>query len=110
MGFMETLRRIFGGGAAGAPAEPGDPHGLWFHFRCGRCGSVVRIRADRRNDLNREEGQGTYILRKDVMDNHCFQLMHAELWLDDSYSVVASEVSGGKLISQEEYEQEAQKG
>ena len=108
MGFMDALRRIFGGGT-GTPSESGDPHGLWYHFRCGRCGSVVRIRADRRNDLNREEGPCTYILRKDVMDNTCFQLMRAELWLDDSYNVVTSEVSGGKLISQEEYEEATEK-
>ncbi len=108
MGFMNTLRHIFGGGSSGSTGS-GDPYGLWYHFRCDRCGSVVRIRADRRNDLNREEGPATYILRKDVMDNTCFQLMHAELWLGDSYSVVTADVSGGKLITQDEYEQAAEK-
>ena len=104
MGFMDALKRIFGGGTSGA-ADSSDPNGLWYHFRCGRCGSVVRIRADRRNDLNREDGPATYVLRKDVMDNTCFQLMHAELWLDDRYNVVTAEVSGCELITLEEYEQ-----
>lgn len=108
MGFMDALKRLFGGGSAGS-ASNSDPHGLWYHFRCGRCGSVVRIRADRRNDLNREEGPATFVLRKDVMDNTCFQLMHAELWLDDSYNVVTAEVTGGKLITQEEYDQAVEK-
>jgi len=108
MGFIDALRRILGGGSSESTSSA-DPYGLWYHFRCDRCGSVVRIRADRRNDLNREEGAGTYVLRKDVMDNTCFQLMHAEIWLDEGYNVVTADVSGGKLISQEEYEQATQK-
>jgi len=100
MGFWDKIRSFF----AGAPsASPRDPYGLWLHFRCGKCGTVVRIRADRRNDLNREAGPGTFLLRKEVMDNSCFQLMHAEVWLDSNYNVVTAEVSGGELISEEEY-------
>jgi len=102
MSFLSRLWRAI----AGAPTSGtgGDPYGIWFHFRCNRCGSAVRIRADRRNDLNREEGPGTFLLRKDVMDNKCFQLMPTEIWLDESYRVVSAEVSGGKLITQEEYD------
>jgi len=101
MGFLDKIRGFFAGGPS---ASEGDPYGLWFHFRCGKCGDVVRVRADRRNDLNREEGPGTFLLRKDVMDNSCFQLMHAEIWLDSSYNVVTADVTGGELISKHEYE------
>jgi len=101
MGFWDKIRGLF----AGAPSESaGDPYGIWLHFRCGKCGDVVRVRADRRNDLNREEGPGTFLLRKEVMDNSCFQLMKAEVWLDGNYNVVVAEVSGGELISEEEYQ------
>ena len=109
MGFLDALKRILGGGTSSS-SEGADPYGLWFYFRCGRCGSVVRVRADRRNDLNRdEEGPGTYLLRKDVMDNTCFQLMQAELWLDASYNVVSADVTGGTLISREDYEAAGQR-
>ena len=105
MGFLDKLRKVLGGSSTGTA---GDPYGLWFHFRCKKCGSVVRIRVDRRNDLNREEGgAGSFILRKDVMDNKCFQLMHAELWLDEGYNVASAEILGGELISQEEYDKAA---
>jgi len=104
MGFLDKLRELLGGSGKGGAAASGDPYGLWFHFRCNKCGSVVRIRADRRNDLNREDGPGALLLRKEVMDNKCFQLMHAEVWLDSEYNVVSSEVTGGKLISRDEYE------
>jgi len=103
MGFLDKLRRLLGTASASS-ATLADPHGLWFHFRCTKCGSLVRIRADRRNDLNRSEGPGTFLLRKEVMDSKCFQLISAEIWLDASYNVVSAEVNGGELISKEEYE------
>ena len=100
MGFLDKIRSLFTGAASAGPA---DPHGIWLHFRCDKCGAVVRMRADRRNDLNREDGPGTFLLRKEVMDDSCFQLMNAEIWLDTNYNVVTAEVSGGQLISEEEY-------
>ena len=102
MGFLNKLKGLLGGGAS--PRTPGDPHGLLFYFKCDKCGEIVRIRADRRNDLNREEGPGTFLLRKEVMGNKCFQLMSAAVWLDSSYNVVTAEVSGGEIVSEVEYE------
>jgi len=61
------------------------------------------VRVDRRSDLNPEDGPGTYIVRKDVMDSKCFQIMKAEIWLDSSYNVVETDVRGGTLISEEEF-------
>jgi phage terminase large subunit GpA-like protein len=105
MSFLDKLRQIFGGGGSGSGASASDSTGLWFHFRCRRCGETVRIRVDRRNDLNREDdGPGALVLRKEVMDDSCFQLIHAEIWLDNSYNVVSSDVSGGELITEEAYQ------
>ena len=103
MGFLDKLRQLLGGSTTGG-ASSSDSTGLWFHFRCKRCGSMVRIRVDRRNDLNREDdGPGALVLRKEVMDDSCFQLMQAEIWLDSSYNVVSSDISGGELITEEAY-------
>ena len=101
MGFLDKLKGLLRGGAS--PRAPADPYGLRFYFKCNKCGDVVRIRVDRRNDLNREAGPGTFLLRKEVMDNKCFQLMGVVIWLDSSYNVVTADVSGGELISEEEY-------
>ena len=106
MGLLDKLKEFFmGGGASGASGSGPDPNGIWLHFRCEKCDTLVRIRADKRNDLNREDdGPGTFLLRKEVMDSKCFQLMDATVWLDSSYNVVTADVSGGHLITQEEYE------
>ena len=103
MGILGKLRELFSGGGAGSGGQAPDPNGLWLHFKCDKCGAVVRIRADKRNDLNREGGPGTFLLRKEVMDSKCFQLIEATVWLDSNYSVVSSDVTGGELISAEEY-------
>jgi hypothetical protein len=105
MGFLDKIREFFSGGGSGSARGPApDPNGIWFHFRCDRCGSTVRIRVDKRNDLNREDdGPGALLLRKEVMDDTCFQLMQAEVWLDSSYRVVSGDVFGGELITAEEY-------
>lgn len=101
MGFFDSLRKMFGGSA---PAQPqGDPNAIWLYVRCKRCGTPFRVRVDRRNDLSREEGPGTFLLRKQAMDNKCFQLIEAELWFDESYAVVSSEIKGGTLLTEEEY-------
>lgn len=107
MGFWQRLYARLVGDTTPGPINqaPGDPHGIWLHYRCGRCGAPVRVRADRTSDLNREDdGPGVYVLRKEVMDNRCFALMHSEVWFDSAFTVVASDVTGGSLISRAEFE------
>ena len=107
MGLFEKLRKSLGGSerrSGGSSASSGDPNGIWFYFRCKKCGTPVRVRVDRRSDLNPEDGPATYVVRKDVMDSKCFQLIKAEIWLDTTYSVVQADVRGGTLISEEEYQ------
>jgi hypothetical protein len=109
MPLLKWFKSLFGGASGGATARSGasdgDPHGIYFYFRCDRCGEIVRVRANRRNDINREEdGPGALVLRKEVMGNKCYQLMSAEIWLNDSYQVVNAEVTGGKLADVDDYE------
>jgi hypothetical protein len=106
MGFFDKLKKALGGSErkpGAAPSGGGDPNGILFYFRCKKCGSLVRVRVDRRSDLNAEDGPSTYVVRKDVMDNKCFQLIKAEMWLDSTYTVVQSDVRGGTMITEEEY-------
>jgi hypothetical protein len=107
MGFLDKLRtHLLGRPRVGASSSPGgDPDALWLHFRCNKCGSTVRVRAHRRNDVNQvDEGPGDYMLRKEVMDNKCFQLIRADVYLDASRRIVTAHVEGGELITAEEYQ------
>jgi hypothetical protein len=109
MGFFDKLRKAITGTGSGAGTRTGaakpqaDPNAIWLYFRCRRCGTAFRVRVDRRNDLSREDGPGVLFLRKQVMDNKCFQMIEAEVWFDAAYAQVSSEVRGGTLMSEEEY-------
>ena len=77
---------------------------LWLYVRCNHCGDKVRVRVNLYNDLSSTE-EGGYILRKQVMDNQCYQLMHAELHFDDRRRVSSRDMRGGEFITKEEYEE-----
>jgi hypothetical protein len=70
--------------------------------RCNKCGAKVRVRVSLANDLSMDD-EGGYVLRKDIMDDHCFQLMRAELHFDERRRVLSRELSGGEFISEEEW-------
>jgi len=87
MGIFDKLGQLLGGFFSSPGGTSSDPRGLMLYFRC----------------ANREAGPGTFLLRKEVMDDKCFQIMKATIWLDSSYRVVSSDVQGGELVSEEEY-------
>jgi len=99
MSFLKRLSSLF------SPGERvNDPYGVHFYVKCSKCGTIVHVRADRRNDLSREEdGPGSFLWRKEIMDDRCFQLMRAEVWFDSRYNVVSQEVTGGQFVSREDY-------
>ena len=83
-----------------------DPYGIHFYVQCDRCGAVVDARADRRNDISRQyEGESAFVWRKGIMDDRCFQLMRAEVHFDDRYNILSQDITGGRFITKEEYQQ-----
>ncbi len=96
MGF---LKRIFGGGRE---QEYVDRDGLYFYVRCDNCGSKVRVRADKKHDLNRTDVG--FVWHKTIVDSQCFRQIPVILHLDNQYRVSQEEIEGGRFISQEEYE------
>jgi hypothetical protein len=104
--ILDAIKQLFEGGPGSASGR--DPNAVHLYFQCDKCGAIVPVRVDKRHDLNREQGPGTYLLRKEVMDDECFQLMQATVWLDNGYNVVSADVSGGELISEEDYNEMTQ--
>jgi len=102
MGFLDNLRKAL----AGPSGEAGV---YWIYAQCGRCGEPLRGRVDLRNEPSLGEGGKTWIVRKGLMgsgDNRCFQTVDVTLRFDArKQKVIDSEVSGGKLITEEEYDE-----
>lgn len=95
MGF---LKRIFGG----REKPYVDKDGLYFYVQCDNCDSKVRIRADKKHDLNRADGGYTW--HKTIVDSRCFRHMQAVVNLDSQHRVSHQEIEGGRFITKEAYE------
>ena len=98
MGF---LKRLFGGGQQKSKKYV-DKQGIYFHVQCDNCQSVVRVRADKQHDLQRE-GNG-FAWHKTIVDSRCFRRMQTVVRLNSSYEVVDSELIGGHYISEDDYQ------
>lgn len=101
MGF---LKKLFGGKESkGQPEKaPEDTQGVYFYVQCDRCGTPVRLRADKQYDLINDDGG--YIWHKTIVDNRCFRPMPTVVHLNGSYEMVSHEITGGHYIDQEEYQ------
>lgn len=103
MGFF---KRIFGGkdeGEQSTSQANADPEGVYFYVQCDRCGAVVRLRADKQYDLI-NEGNG-YVWHKTIVDNRCFRPMPTVVHLNAAYEMVSHEITGGRYITREAYEE-----
>jgi hypothetical protein len=97
MGF---LKRLFGGEKHEKPYV--DTRGIYFYAQCDKCGSLVRVRADKEYDLERVDGG--FVWHKTIVDSKCFQRMQAVVYLDGSYRVTNQELSNGRFLTKEEYD------
>jgi len=100
MSFLKRLSSIFAGGP---PGEARDRDAYWLYVRCDRCGEKLRLRVDRKFEIHPDYDQGGYMLRKEIMDGRCFQLMYAEIHFDPAMQVTSRDLKGGTFITPEEY-------
>ena len=98
---MSFFRRLFGGNKAEDKNAYRDPDGIYFYVACDRCQTCVRVRVDKRHDLNDENG--VYRWQKTIVDNRCFQRMTTVVEFDRGYNVVTSEIEGGHYVSEAAY-------
>jgi hypothetical protein len=106
---MSFLGRLFGRSGRGASPE-GDQHASYYYLRCNKCGEVIRVRIDRRWDLEQEFDEGGadaatgYAARKEVMGTKCFQMLRLTVQFDRGYRESDKQLSGGTFVGREEYE------
>jgi hypothetical protein len=100
LGFIKKIiKALFGAG----DGDIRDPDGIYLYIKCDRCGAPVRVRADRRHDLQRDYDSGELILRKEVMDGACFNLIQTTTRFSAGYKIVDQQIEGGEFISWDEY-------
>jgi hypothetical protein len=100
---MEFLKKIAGAIFGSTDSEVHDPDGIYLYVKCDRCGAPVRIRVDKRHDLQRDYDTNQLVLRKEIMDGTCFSLMQATVHFSNAYQITDQELEGGEFISWEEY-------
>lgn len=109
---MSILDRLFGRSGPKREKPVSEGFGFFYFLRCDKCGEIIRVRLDRRNDFEQQfsESGGDdpigYRVRKDVMGGgNCFKMLQLEVQFDRSYREVEKSVRGGRFVSKEEYEQ-----
>ena len=104
MSFLKKLASLFsGGGGGGDRAFP-------IYVFSNRCREPIMAEIDLVNSLSRdEENDDKYYTRKVLQGsgkNRCFTQVEVEIWFDRGKKVSHYEVSGGRWLTQEEYEEE----
>lgn len=101
---MDRITRIFSRGSPQSKAAKEDPNALWLYVQCGRCGTPLAVRIDRRNEISRDYESGGMVLKKEMMDGTCFQLMNAEVHFGERGEIKSQTVERGKFLTRDEYE------
>ena len=105
MGFLNSLKKLLGGGAGGEASDGGM---YPIYVQCRRCGEPLKGRIDLRNEPSMADDSDDWVVRKGLMgsgENLCFQTVEVILTFDpQKKNVIDSEVIGGKLITAEEYQ------
>lgn len=100
---MDFFRRLFGGQPTGQ-GEPGDRDGMYFYVRPDGCDEVVRVRINKSNDPSLAD-DGTFFVTKTVRGStyKCTRSAELHLYFDKSRRLQNTEVTGGALVTAEDY-------
>lgn len=96
---LDWLREMFSGAGSDQDAD-----GLHVYLRCDACGEKISLRLNPETELSRDFQQGGYYVRKVAVGQRCFKPIEVSLRFDDSFKRVSHDISGGELLSREEYE------
>ncbi len=99
-------------GFFGRGVEADADRGIYLYVRIKRTKEVVKLRIDPYNDLAQqfESADGSdspnfYICRKEIMGRKGFDRAVLNLEFDGSRKLIASEIEGGELVNEDEYDQ-----
>lgn len=100
MGLLNSLKTLFAGGSDHKPEDAS----AWFYVRCRRCGEVIRVRVDMRNDPSADD-DGQHVVRKTLVGGarRCFARLEMTLTFDANRRLQSQEVTGGDFVSADDY-------
>ncbi len=100
MGLLNSLKALF---ADGGERKPEDA-GAWFYVRCRRCGEIIRVRVDMRNDPS-EDDSGQFVVHKMLVggSRRCFDRLEMTLTFDANRRLRSQAVTGGDFVSADDY-------
>lgn len=79
---------------------------LWIYSQCDQCEEKFRTLIRKNNDLTptyKDEGPA-YILKKELIGASCPNRINLHLEFDRNYQKISEKITGGRFISQEEYQ------
>ena len=104
MSFLKKLASFFTGGGGGGSRS------LSIYVFSNRCREPIMAEIDLVNSLSRDdENDNEYYTRKVLQgsgNNRCFTQVEVEIWFDRNKNVSRYDVSGGRWLTVEEYEEE----
>jgi hypothetical protein len=100
MNFLRQLANIF----TPRPSPASGDVGLYYYIRCNRCGEVIKVRVNPMNDLSISDEPGKRFTHKTIVGQRCYNRIEADFTYDNNRKLVNSEISGGTMVTQEDYE------
>ena len=105
MSFLKKLASLFTGGGGG-----GSSRSLPIYVFSTRCREPIMAEIDLVNGLSRDEDNDNQFYTRKVLQgsgkNRCFTQVEVDIWFDRSKKVSRYEVSGGRWLTEEEYDEE----
>lgn len=98
MGFF---KRLFGGGNKKDKPYV-DENGIYLYVQCERCQTIIKLRADKKHDLNKEDGQLSW--HKTIVCPKCFQRGKTVAFFDRHYEMVNHEIMGMAYVAEADFE------
>jgi len=77
---------------------------LIFYTQCATCGELFRTVIRKNSELSQNfESENTYEVQKELIGSYCPNRIHVHLWLNQGLKLLKQTVTGGKLLTEEEY-------
>lgn len=78
---------------------------LWFYIRCGNCKEKIKIRINKKTDIQQDfERDSNFFLKKEILGENCPNLMEIEINFDSEFNITKASTQNCKIITKEEFE------